>query len=199
MGAGGLNKLTDWFEQTILKNFSLIPHPSSLITALILLALMAVSIWPKAWPYISGQEDQVAYYHHFQAGEFVADESIQVADYLRGRIAPGDSLFIWGFRPEVYFLSQLNPACRFIFQFPLVGSWYPPEWRKEAVDTLWASMPPYALVLQVDYMPWVTGSDNDSNTLLQGYTEMNNWLIANYERDTQIGNFFLWRRKPSPT
>ena len=60
-------------------------------------------------------------------------------------------------------------------------------------------MPPYALVLQVDYMPWVTGSSDDSNTLLQGYTEMNNWLIANYERDTQIGNFFYGDGKPSPT
>ena len=163
---------------------------------------MAASIWPKAWPYLTEEEDQTAYYTRFVSGaaeEFRADESLRVANLLRERVAPGDTLFIWGFRPEVYFLSQLNPACRFIFHFPLVGSWYPPEWRDEAVDTLWASLPPYALVLQVDYMPWVTGSNDDSNTLLQGYTEMNNWLIANYERDTQIGNFFLWRRKPSPT
>jgi hypothetical protein len=104
-------------------------------------------------------------------------------------------LFIWGFRPEVYFLSGLNPASRFIFQFPLVGAWYPTEWKEETVDILWAAMPPYVLVAQVDYMPWVTGRDEDSNTLLQEYTEMNNWLIANYERETQIGNFFVWRRK----
>jgi hypothetical protein len=171
----------------------------SLITAFFLLALMAASIWPKVWPYLTGQQDQVTYFQGFVVGaadEFQADESLQVANLLRERVAPGDTLFIWGFRPEVYYLSQLNPATRFIFQFPLVGSWYPPEWREEAVDTLWAAMPPYALVLQVDYMPWVTGSNEDSNTLLQGYTEMNNWLIANYERDTQIGNFFLWRRKP---
>jgi 4-amino-4-deoxy-L-arabinose transferase-like glycosyltransferase len=165
------------------------------VAALGLLAVLLTGLWPKAWPYLTGREDQVAYFSHFQAGEFVADESLKVAQYLRARVAKGDSLFIWGFRPEVYYLSGLNPGARFIFQFPLVGSWYPQTWRQETVDTLWASMPPYALVLQVDYMPWVTGSHDDSNTLLQSYTDLNNWLIANYERETQIGNFFIWKRK----
>ncbi|MCA9907880.1 MAG: hypothetical protein KC519_04465, partial [Anaerolineae bacterium] len=76
--------------------------------------------------------------------------------------------------------------------------WYPPAWREENVDLLWAALPPYVLILQVDYMPWVTGSEDDSNTLLQSYTELNNWLIYNYERETQIGNFFIWRRKLQP-
>ena len=44
-------------------------------------------------------------------------------------------------------------------------------------------------------MPWVTGSNDDLNTLLQAYQELNDWLIYNYELDTQIGNFFLWRHK----
>jgi len=29
----------------------------------------------------------------------------------------------------------------------------------------------------------------------QDYTELNNWLIANYERETTIGDFILWRRR----
>jgi hypothetical protein len=166
------------------------------LTALAFLCIMIISIWPRAWPYLTGQESQLAYYGRFQAGDdFIADESLEVATYLRERVAPGDSLFIWGFRPEVYYLSQLNPAVRFIFQFPLVADWYPQVWKQETVDILWAALPPYVLVLQADYMPWVTGSDEDSNTLLQAYTELNDWLIFNYERETQIGNFFLWRRK----
>jgi hypothetical protein len=169
------------------------------IAAVLFLAILANGIWPTTWRYLTGGENQVTYYNRFVSGaaeEFIAGQSLEVANLLRERVAQGDSLFIWGFRPEVYYMSGLNPAARFIFQFPLVGSWYPPEWRDELVDTLWAAMPPYALVLQVDYMPWVTGSNDDSNTLLQGYTELNNWLIANYERDSQIGNFFIWRRKP---
>jgi hypothetical protein len=144
---------------------------------------------------LTGQEDQIAYYHHFQGGEFVADESQLMADFLRARVMPGDSLYIWGFRPEVYYLSRLNPPTRFIFQFPLVADWYPEEWQEENVEILWAALPPYVLVLQVDYMPWVTGSHEDSNSLLQDYHELNDWLIYNYERETMIGNFIVWRRK----
>ncbi|MBI1277961.1 MAG: hypothetical protein GC179_07525 [Anaerolineaceae bacterium] len=168
---------------------------SVFIVGALFIAIMVNGIWPTTLKYLTGQEDQVTYFGRFVAGEFVADESLKVAQLLRERVAQGDSLYIWGFRPEVYYLSGLNPASRFIFQFPLVGSWYPQEWRKENVDTLWAALPPYVLVLQVDYMPWVTGSHEDSNSLLQEYTDLNNWLVYNYERDTQIGNFFVWRRK----
>lgn len=170
---------------------------ASALLALAFLLLLALNLWPRALPYLTGQQDRLAYAAGFQGGEFVASESLAVADYLRARTTPGDSLFIWGFRPEVYYLSGLNPATRFIFQFPLVADWYPAAWRQETVDTLWAALPPYVLVLQADYMPWVTGRHEDSHTLLQAYTELNNWLMFNYERDTQIGSFFLWRRKPT--
>lgn len=161
----------------------------------LLLTILVANLWGRAWPYLTGQIDQQTYYSQFLAGEFVASESLEVVEYLRARVAPGDSLTIWGFRPEMYYLSGLNPATRFIFQFPLVGSWYPAAWQQEHVDGLWAAMPPYVIVAQADYMPWVTGVHEDSNTLLQRYTELNNWLIANYERDAQIGNLFLWKRK----
>jgi hypothetical protein len=167
----------------------------SIIIAALLLAILVNGVWSRALPYLTGQEDQIAYYHHFQGGEFVADESQLMADFLRARVMPGDSLYIWGFRPEVYYLSRLNPPTRFIFQFPLVADWYPEEWQEENVEILWAALPPYVLVLQVDYMPWVTGSHEDSNSLLQDYHELNDWLIYNYERETMIGNFIVWRRK----
>lgn len=162
----------------------------------LLVIVLFNAVWLKAWPYLTGQEDQLAYFDRFQAGEVIAGESLRVAQYLRERNVPSDSLYIWGFRPEIYYMADLNPPTRFIFQFPLVADWYPEAWREENVEILWAALPPYTLVLQADYMPWVTGSELDSNALLQDYTELNDWLIYNYERDTQIGNFFLWYRMP---
>lgn len=193
MAADTVDRLIQWAAQRGFARRSELP--AALLTVLIFLAILYAGVWPKALPYLTGRESQVEYFSRFQAGEFMADESLRVAVLLRERVVPGDSLYIWGFRPEVYYLSQLNPATRFIFHFPLVGEWYPVSWRQENVDTLWAALPPYVLVLQVDYMPWVTGRNADSNTLLQEYNELNDWLIFNYEYDSQIGNFFLWRRK----
>lgn len=201
MGATGLDRVLTRVVAIFSRSSVETRHASSLlqiIAALLLLGIMVNGIWPRAWKYLTGQENRAMYYGRFVAGaaeEFNAADSLKVANLLRERVVPGDSLYIWGFRPEVYYLSGLNPGSRFFFHFPLVAEWYPPEWRKQNVDTLWASLPPYVLVLQVDYMPWVIGREEDSNALLQEYTDLNDWLIFNYERDTQIGNFFVWRRK----
>jgi hypothetical protein len=157
--------------------------------------MLFVNVWLPALPYLLGSETQMQYYSRFRGGEFLASESLEVVEYLRAHTIAGDSLYIWGFRPEIYYLTGLRPATRFISQFPLVTSWYPREWQQENVDVLWAALPPYVLVLQADNMPWVTGRTEDSNQLLQEYTELNNWLIFSYELETQIGNFFIWRRK----
>jgi hypothetical protein len=153
-------------------------------------------VWGTAMPYLRNHQSQQTYYQQFVGGEFVASESTAMATYLREHTSPNDPLLVWGFRPELYYLSNTRPATRFIFQFPLVADWYPLEWQQQTVDQLWGVLPPVVVVVRGDFMPWVTGRDADSNMLLQEFTELNNWLIFNYEQDTEIGNFIVWRLKP---
>jgi hypothetical protein len=147
---------------------------------------------------MAGQESREVYYARFRGGAFLASDSLAVSRYLQERVASGDSLYIWGYRAEIYFMSHLNPATRFISNLPLVAAGYPVEWKQENVDTLWAALPPYTLVVKGDFLTWITGRDADSNTLLQEYTELNNWLMYNYELETEIGPFIVWRRKLTP-
>lgn len=53
--------------------------------------------------------------------------------------------------------------------------------------------------MQADEMPWVTGKNADSATLLaqeEALQNLEDWLIANYdEQERRIGNFKIWRRK----
>src|SRR5690606_25153990 len=111
LGADTIDRLIDLAARNGYARRSQIP--ATVLVVALLLAIQGRGIWPQAWYYLTGQEDQLAYYGRFQAGEVVADESLAVANFLRERVSPGDSLYIWGFRPEVYFLSQLNPATRF--------------------------------------------------------------------------------------
>ena len=159
-------------------------------------AILAKDTWVRAWPYLTGQHSQRAYLRQFQAGDLNAAESFRMARWLKERTRPGDSVYIWGFRPEVAFMSGLRPATRFQAQFALVGERYPQAWKAENVDTLWAALPEYVLVVRADYMPWVTGSDKDSNTILADeYQALRDWLIYNYDRHTELDNFLIWKRK----
>ncbi|MCU0512089.1 MAG: glycosyltransferase family 39 protein [Anaerolineae bacterium] len=172
------------------------PLPLALATAGLLLIVLH-STWLRAFDYLTGRESRVQYYARFdEGGDVRPEQSLQMVDWLQPRLAPGDTLYIWGFRPEVLYMGGWRPATRFQAQFPLVAPWYPPDWRQQNVDVLWAAMPRYVLVLEADYMPWVTGSDLDSHQLLVQYPPLSDWLSANYERiDTKIGHFLIWKRR----
>lgn len=168
------------------------------ISSLLLLAVLVNTTWVPYLPYASGSESLEHYYARFQANDVKPAESLAVAQMLRREVAPGDTVFIWGFRPEVAYLAGLRPATRFQAHFPLVADGYPLAWRQENVDTLWAALPPYVLVLQADWMPWVTGRDNDSHELLVEYTTLNDWLAYNYAFHEERGDFLIWKRKDTP-
>jgi hypothetical protein len=160
------------------------------------LAIVLRSTWVRAFPYLSGQEDRLAYFARFdEGGDVLPAESLAVVQWLQPRLGAGDSIYIFGFRPEVAYMGGWRPATRYQAHFPVITPWYPHEWQQENVDILWAALPPYVLVLKADYMPWVTNSPADSQTLLLQYTELNNWLQYNYEPATEIGFFTLWQRR----
>jgi len=163
---------------------------------LLLASVLAKDTWMRAWPYLTGQQTQRAYWRAFQAGDLNAAESLRMARWLEQRTQRGDSVYIWGFRPEIAFMAGLRPATRFQAQFALVGDRYPQVWKQENVDALWAALPEYVVVVRADNMPWVTGTDRDSNTILaQDYKVLEDWLIFNYDRGEEIGNFLTWKRK----
>lgn len=170
----------------------------AVITAFLIIGILSVpvqSVWAPFWPYLTGNQTLIRYYENFQANDVKPAEDLRVVRYLERNTTRGDSIFIWGFRPQVAYMAGLRPATRYQAQFPLVAEWYPPEWRQQNVDVLWAALPPYVLVMQADWMPWVTGRDQDSHELLVEYEPLNSWLIYNYEFDREMGDFLIWKRK----
>ena len=163
---------------------------------LLFAGILAKDTWLRAWPYLTGQQGLRGYWQGFQAGDLNAADSLRMARWLEDRTQRGDSVYIWGFRPEIAFMAGLRPATRFQAQFALVGDRYPQAWKQENVDTLWAVLPEYVVIVRADNMPWVTGTDRDSNTILaQDYKALEDWLIFNYDRGEEIGNFLTWKRK----
>ena len=48
-------------------------------------------------------------------------DSREVSALIRGLAHPGDTLFVWGFRPEMYVYTRLPAANRFLDSQPLTG------------------------------------------------------------------------------
>lgn len=156
--------------------------------------MLGAHTWAKALPFYTGSITQEAYFSHFQAGDVRAEQSLAVVNYLKPHLASGDTLYIYGYRPEVTYMGGWRSPTRFHANHGLTAPWFPQAWRDENVALLWASMPRYVLVLESDYLPWVNTYNEDSHTLLQRDIELNNWLMANYERDTKLGDFLIWKR-----
>lgn len=69
-----------------------------------------------------------------------ADPALPIADYIRAHSSPKDSLFVWGYNPDIYLYARRSPASRYLyctFQTGLI------PWTNEdpKIDTRYAIVP----------------------------------------------------------
>jgi hypothetical protein len=130
--------------------------------------------------------------------DFSLAADLEVAKYLRHVTGPDETVFIWGYETLVHFLADRRPACRFITHQPLASRWQMPGWREEAMAALRQAPPARILVLRRDSMPAVTGSTRDSAGLLAEFPELEQFIAAHYDLETEIEDFIIHRRKEAP-
>jgi len=75
---------------------------------------------------------------HMLGGDPSVSEYREVSDYLSARLED-ERIFVWGFAPEIYLLSEQRPASRFTFCNPLSG--HLPAANEEREDTQYAIVP----------------------------------------------------------
>jgi hypothetical protein len=42
-----------------------------------------------------------------------------VASYLDDRLSPGQEVFVWAAEPQIYYLADVSPATRFVYDYPV--------------------------------------------------------------------------------
>jgi hypothetical protein len=199
LAAYSLDRLLTWFSTKVSAERTQLTYTTFVaLGGVSLLMLIALRTWETGWSYIFDEESKAEYYEDFVIGNFVASDSLLVSRYLDERVDSDENLFIWGFRPDVYYTSGLDPATRIFMNFPLMWDWSPQEWRDETMEQLESDPPPYILVLHDDPMDLITGrGDDDSQDMLRDFSVLNEWLNANYTEEETIGNFIIWRNNES--
>jgi hypothetical protein len=123
--------------------------------------------------------------------------SRSAAVFVRERARPGDTLFVWGYRPEIYSYSGLRAAAVYLDSQPLTG--VPADrhlTRTEPVETeqaarrrreLTSTRPTFVLDGLGLYNPRLA---------IVAYPELREW-IAGYEEIGRVGQTVVYRRRDS--
>ncbi len=126
----------------------------------------------------------------------------ELASYLRAHTSPSDSLLIWGLAPGAYALADRRPITRYAFhkilltEAPLSRS-VPglAGRRKELVETFVREPPAYFVLGQHDENGF---EPDDSRVSLLRFPQLADLVRRDYQAETAIGNFMLFRRRSGP-
>ncbi len=129
------------------------------------------------------------------AGDYSFLGDRDAARYIRRTTRRDDGLFIWGFEPLIYLLSGRPCPTRFFFNVPLTSTFARPAWREELLRELDHRPPTLFIVARRDSIPWASGRQGDSRALLATWPELQRRLDEQYERETMIEDFIIYRRR----
>jgi hypothetical protein len=117
----------------------------------------------------------------------------ELGSFLAGRLAPTDSLLVWGAEAEIYFFARREPANRFIYKYPLPGDGpFAARARRRFMAEVTASRPGAIVVVRNDEtsedgMP----SDREWETY---WAPAFRSLLRSYSRTTARGCLLYLRR-----
>lgn len=125
---------------------------------------------------------------------YLADR--QVSAYVRDRTNSDDQIYVFGYDPLIYLLSNRQSASRFIYALPLMSDWAPSGWQEEFVNSIRIAAPRYIAVQSYEgAATWITGQSEDTAAWAWKIDAFAALLTDQYEHEIDIEHFSLYRRK----
>jgi hypothetical protein len=132
--------------------------------------------------WIQGKDKPEEYYNRFNFHHLYRPyEDVLIQEYIAGRNRFGPEgkprVFIFGFRPQVYYNLDISGPSRFAYNLPLRASWSPKEWMDDLKVEVERDPPDFILMGIYDYFYWVTGNELKSDEVAPP------WLREMIEKD----------------
>jgi hypothetical protein len=147
------------------------------------------------WVHIAMAGENAGVEVHKRIPDYYADEQMSLGSYLKQRTAAKDNIFVWGNDMAIYFYADKLPQTLCLTATPLRTPWTPSAWRDTLIHQLIASNPRFFISEFGDVKSYITGSTDDSYQALLKWNALRDFLITNYEEDTTIGHYKIFRRK----
>lgn len=130
---------------------------------------------------------------------YVADYDLDVDRKAARRIealtGANDSIFVWGFEPAIYWLSERRAASRYIYDVPQRATWQRDRARTELLSDLLRDPPRIVAVQHNDVFRFVTGDDLDSHAALETFPELARMIDGEYRLIESVEDVDLYARK----
>lgn len=135
--------------------------------------------------------DEKLYY----VGGYNLDVVRRTAEEVSRYTKPGDYLYVWGFEPGIYSISETRPASRYIYNVPQRAKWQNERPRATVMRDLRKHPPAVVVTQRRDAIPFVTGNRWDSTDSLPHFPEMQRFIEDNYRKVKTIDRFTIWLPK----
>jgi hypothetical protein len=122
----------------------------------------------------------------------------EVAERARALTKPTDTIYVWGFEPAIYWLSEREPASRFVYNVPQRCEWSQDQTRSELMRELERARPALIVVQHGDRFPAVIGHGDDSASALPGFLALTGLLESEFRLQERIEDFDLYVRAEAP-
>lgn len=121
----------------------------------------------------------------------------EVAAYLRDHVRADRTVFVWGFEPVIYDLSDRAPASRYLYDVPQRVAWAKEKERETLVRDLDAARPAAIVVERRDVFPMVTGDVIDSADTLKDFPALRDRIESRFDHATTIEDFEVYLERDS--
>lgn len=132
----------------------------------------------------------------YKVADYNLGANRQVAVALQHAVADTATIYVWGFEPGIYWMSDRAPASRYIYDVAQRVPWARERARTELLAELERAQPAAIVVQHGDRFPWVTGDGDDSAEELRDFPELYRLLSDRYQLDRSIEDFDIYLRAP---
>lgn len=128
-------------------------------------------------------------------GTYSFRASEEVGNYVAARSRPGETVFVWGYDPNLYLVSKRASASRFLSLLPLMTTFTPEAWKREFVADLESKRPAFILIQRGENARWISGRADDSAEWVTEFPAFNELIIRNYRFDRRIEDYYIYQRR----
>ncbi|MBX9787344.1 MAG: glycosyltransferase family 39 protein [Pirellulales bacterium] len=151
--------------------------PDVKVLLAIVAGVMLLALWSNREHYFERSPAEIA---RATYGGNPFPEAVAIADYIRARTTPDETVLVMGSEPEIPFYAQRRSATRHIYMYPLVERQpYARQMQEEMIAEAEAARPAYIVLAAVD-TSWLAmdGADRRLLEWFGGYTSEHYDLVG---------------------